>query len=67
MTNSSSTLERAFELARSGECRIVSDLITRLKTEGRTDILVHLYEGRSLRDQLNQICKEAQRNLAQRS
>jgi hypothetical protein len=54
------TLERAFELARSGECRIVGAVVSRLKAEGYTDIQHHLAAGRDLRDQLAKLCKDAQ-------
>lgn len=59
MTPKRSTLERAFELARTGECRIVTDLIMRLKAEGYMDIDHHLHAGCGLREQLAKLCKQA--------
>lgn len=42
-------LERAFELARSGKCFSVDDIIKRLKTEGHN---VDQVEGPALKKQL---------------
>jgi hypothetical protein len=49
-------LERAFELARSGECATVSDVKLRLKQEG---LSISQLEGPSLARQLREICAAA--------
>ena len=59
MTRPLTTLERAFELARSGECRTVGEINTRLKAEGRMELQHHLSAGRGLREQLLKLCKAA--------
>lgn len=50
------TIERAFELARNSECRTVTQIITRLRKEGRADAETQL-DGASIRKQLNAILK----------
>jgi hypothetical protein len=45
-------LERAFELARSGDCNLVSDIRRRLREEGYSDAQV---DGPSLVRQLRQL------------
>jgi hypothetical protein len=52
------TLERAFELGRSGKCLDVSDILLRLKAE-KYDI--SQVEGRALKQQLNQLIEKAKR------
>jgi uncharacterized protein with von Willebrand factor type A (vWA) domain len=52
------TLERAFELARSGECATVSDIRERLKREG-FDSVAGQVSGRSLTEDLRRLCREA--------
>ena len=59
MTKPRTTLERAFEFARSGECRTVGEINTRLKAEGYMDLQHHLSAGRGLREQLLKLCKAA--------
>ena len=50
------TLERAFELAREGKCRRVSEVILRLDHEGYMGKEI---QGRALRSQLSRLIKEA--------
>ena len=45
------TVERAFELARSGICRNVEDIRKQLRREGYSDIMSHL-SGPAIRKQL---------------
>jgi len=59
MTPGRTTLERAFELARSGECRTVGEVTVRLKAEGYMDLQHHLSAGKGLRKQLADLCAEA--------
>lgn len=56
------TLERAFELAKSGECGGIQDIKDRLRSEGYTQIDDKLY-GRTLARQLRAICAEAKARL----
>jgi hypothetical protein len=49
-------LERAFELARSGKCLNLTDIIKKLKSE-RMD--ANLIEGKALKKQLLQLIKKA--------
>lgn len=51
-------LERAYELARSGLYRSVSELKTQLASEGYTAINSLLY-GKSLNDDLRRLCRGA--------
>jgi hypothetical protein len=51
------TVQRAFELARSGECATVADVRKRLRSEQRDQVDSHL-SGRSIRTQLRQILDE---------
>lgn len=50
------SLERAFELARSGECASISDVRKRLKQEG---LSVSQLEGPTLTRQLRELCAAA--------
>lgn len=54
------TLERAFELARTGRFSSVQDIKRALDGEGYTDARAQL-EGRSLRGQLKQLISEARK------
>lgn len=54
------TIERAFELARSGTCADVADIRRALKKEGYSQIDEHL-GGQAIRRQLRDICIEARR------
>jgi hypothetical protein len=58
MTNQLSTLERAFELARSGECATTTDIRQRLKQERFDSVEAHL-QGPSITRQLRKLCEEA--------
>jgi hypothetical protein len=50
-------LERAYELARSGQCQSVEDIRNRLKAEGYGgEIQMHI-SGRSLRADLRRLCR----------
>jgi hypothetical protein len=53
-----SILERAFALAKSGECGSVDDIRRKLKTERYESIDQHL-AGPSIKRQLNQLCVAA--------
>lgn len=52
------TLERAFELARSGTCLSVQDIRRRLKEERFDNIEAHL-AGHSITRQLRALCEAA--------
>jgi hypothetical protein len=52
------TIERAFQLARSGECASASDIRSRLTREGFASVNEHL-SGPSIRRDLNTLCKTA--------
>lgn len=49
------TLERAYELARSGDCRTVGDIKSRLQSEGHERVQDRLYGG-SLTSALRKLC-----------
>lgn len=51
-------LERAFELARSGQCRNLGDIYFQLKLEGFTQIHAH-FGGRAIQTQLRKLMAEA--------
>ncbi len=57
MTFRQTTLERAFELARTGEYLRLADITKQLRAEGYA---VNQLEGGSLRKQLRLICTAAQ-------
>jgi hypothetical protein len=52
------TLERAFQLANSGECATVDEIRMRLKSEGYSDGQAHT-KGPSIRGQLSKLCQIA--------
>ena len=52
------TLERAFELAKAGECASIDDIRRRLKAEQYSQVDAHL-AGSAVRRQLLELCKEA--------
>ena len=54
LTAGRSTLERAFELARSGQCATLSDIRSQLKREGFTPREI---EGGALTRQLRELCR----------
>jgi len=58
MAQRPTTLERAFELARTGEYAGISDIRARLIEEGFANAAGQLY-GRSLVSQLKKICAES--------
>lgn len=49
------TVERALQLARSGDCAGLRDIQARLKNEGYEDYLAQLY-GRAIRLALRRLC-----------
>jgi hypothetical protein len=53
-------VERAYELARSGEFVNVVEICQRLKSEGYSEISQH-FDGAAIRADLVKICGEAQR------
>jgi hypothetical protein len=55
MTFRPTTLERAYELARSGSCRTVGEIKTRLQQEGHERVQDRLYGG-SLTSALRKLC-----------
>jgi hypothetical protein len=61
MDTKKSTLERAFDLARSGACQNVGAIIKRLNYEGYAG---HLIEGRTLKNQLKALIEEARNERA---
>ena len=60
MNSRLTTLERAFELARSGACARTGDVSAALIKEGYSDVRSQLY-GRSLMQQLTKLCRESSR------
>ena len=58
MNSRPTTLERAYELARSGECATVSDIRDRLKRE-RFESIAGQVSGRTLTEELRRLCREA--------
>jgi len=52
-------IERAFQLARSGECHAMGDISQRLRREGFTQVDAHL-GGKSIKAQLVKLMLEAQ-------
>jgi hypothetical protein len=57
MTNEAA-IERAFALAKSGQCRSVSEIIRRLPEEDRAAVEAHLTEHNARRE-LILMCSEA--------
>ena len=57
MTHRPTTLERAYELAREGRCRTVSDIKPALSAEGFDRIQDSLY-GPTLSAALRKLCQE---------
>ncbi len=58
MNDRPTTLERAFQLANSGECANVDQIRMRLKSEGYSDGQAHT-KGPSIRSQLTKLCQAA--------
>jgi hypothetical protein len=52
-----STVERAFELARTGSCRTIEEIAAQLKSEHLEAVDAHLF-GSSIRKDLRQACAE---------
>ena len=61
MNDRPTTLERAYELASSGECRGLGEIRERLKREGYRDVQGQLY-GPTLAKALNRLCAEARQS-----
>jgi hypothetical protein len=57
-TNEPSTVERAFQLARSGQCHSVQEIALKLKRERYDSVEAHL-AGQSIRRDLRRLCTEA--------
>ena len=55
MTFRLTTIERAYELAKSGSCRTVGDIKAKLQSEGHERVQDRLYGG-SLTSALRQLC-----------
>ena len=55
MTFRPTTIERAYELAKSGSCRTVGDIKTKLQQEGHERVQDRLYGG-SLTSALRKLC-----------
>lgn len=53
-----SAIERAFDLAKSGQCRSVSEIIRRLALEDRVAVEAHLTEPTARRE-LILLCSDA--------
>lgn len=64
MTYPSTALERAFEMANSGQFHGISDIVRRLKAEGHGSQQI---EGESLRRQLRALCVKAVKERAEAS
>ena len=58
MTHRRTTIERAYELARSGECAGVSEIKAKLKAEHFSDIDAQLY-GKTIGTDLRKLCDAA--------
>ncbi len=59
--STSSVIERAYELARSGRCHNVAEVSSRLKQERYESVEAHL-AGPSIRRELRRICSEASKS-----
>jgi len=56
MTHRPTTIERAYELARSGDCRTLGDVKQRLSADGHERIQEHLYGG-TISTALRKLCQ----------
>ncbi|MES2033498.1 MAG: hypothetical protein V4466_04925 [Pseudomonadota bacterium] len=63
MTQRLTTIERAYELAKSGECATVSEIKAKLKAERFADVDGQLY-GRTIMSALRKLCDAAQAEAA---
>jgi tRNA G26 N,N-dimethylase Trm1 len=57
------TIERAYQMARSGECRSLEEIAIGLRREGYEAVAAHL-AGASIRRDLRQICAQAAKGRA---
>jgi hypothetical protein len=53
------TLERAYELARSGECSSISEIIKRLVEDGYPNVRARL-DGPAIKKDLRRLCQAAE-------
>jgi hypothetical protein len=58
MMTGATAIERAFDLAKSGQCRSVSEIIRRLPPEDREAVEAHLAQPNARRE-LILLCSEA--------
>ena len=58
MTHRPTTVERAYELARSGEYPSVAEIKLQLRREGHSDVTGQLY-GRAITTDLRRLCEAA--------
>jgi hypothetical protein len=56
--NDVGTIERAYALAKSGQCRNVEEVRRKLREQGATQVDLHL-SGKLIRRQLARMCREA--------
>ena len=61
MDTNKTTLERAFDLARSGTCLTTNDIVSKLKLEGYA---IGQIEGPSLNKQLKELIEKATKSQA---
>ena len=52
------TIERAFELARNGECESVTAILERLRREGRADVEIQLSDAKT-REGLRELIRDS--------
>lgn len=57
------TVSRAFELAKGGQCKTISDIRRRLKQEGYSAIEEH-FSGPTMKKQLTSLLRSAQSDAA---
>lgn len=63
MTYRLTTVERAYQLAESGECANVGDIKRRLSSEGYSDVQGQLY-GATITSALRKLCDKARAGQA---
>lgn len=61
MTFRPTTIERAYQLAKGGDCRTIGEIKARLKTEGYSSIQDHLH-GLTITRALRKLCDENYRD-----
>ncbi len=60
MTPQKLILERAFELARSGECQSIPAIRKKLHAEGYSKVAIEsIFSGRALQKQLLDLCRHS--------